>query len=71
MNGIIYDPNTQYDSNEKCKNIRLNNYNQRFRNFSQMMYPKFKEYSEQLEVMNSEGSIDELLDGAKDNLKNG
>ena len=61
----------QYDDNDKCKNIRLNNYNQRFRNFKGMMYPKYKEYSEQMEVMESQGTVDQLLDLAKENLKKG
>jgi hypothetical protein len=68
-NGVIYDPNVQYDGNAKCENIRLNNYNQRFRNFKGMMYPKYKEYSEQIEFMEAEGTVNQLLDMAKDNLK--
>lgn len=61
----------QYDDNDKCKNIRLNNYNQRFRNFKGMMYPKYKEYSEQMEIEESQGTVDQLLDLAKENLKQG
>jgi hypothetical protein len=36
-----------------------------------MLYPRYTVYEERVETMEAEGSVDELLDGAKINLKNG
>jgi hypothetical protein len=67
----ISDLTSQYDSNEKSQNIRQNNYEQRFGYFKPVIYPKYKQYEQQLSTMQSQGPPDKLLDQAKLNLQLG
>lgn len=67
----IADLNSQYDGNEKSQNIRQNNYEQTFEYFKPVLYPKYKEYDSQLATMEKQGSVDKLLDQAKEDLQLG